>query len=352
MISFLINYVTKIEGVTIETDEKRNLFITKNTTNPNVYPCLVAHMDEVPRYTAEREIIYKKGKAFGRYVKTKAQCGLGADDKNGIYISLHLLSALPDVKICFTTEEEIGALGAREAALNLNFFQDCRFLIEPDRRGSSDLITQTNGMKVTSQEFLDDIADLMTEFKFKTATGTFTDIGELKDTVDLSAVNVSCGYYSAHSHSEYTILSELENTLNFIYRIITLNDKVYEHKATSAYNYYRGRKGSNHYDWDWDSYDYGYGSASNHGSRKNNKSHTTNYSGGQTTRAGTVVYDSRKDFNTHSSKNGYDKDKYGYSRNDNLDNNSVLDEAVNKCAACRDFDCMRCTHYEDMYSSY
>ena len=28
-----------------EMDDENNLFITKNTTNPAVYPCLVAHMD-------------------------------------------------------------------------------------------------------------------------------------------------------------------------------------------------------------------------------------------------------------------------------------------------------------------
>ena len=45
MITYILNFCYTIEGMQFEMDDENNLFITKNTTNPAVYPCLVAHMD-------------------------------------------------------------------------------------------------------------------------------------------------------------------------------------------------------------------------------------------------------------------------------------------------------------------
>lgn len=45
MITYILNFCYTIEGIKFEMDDENNLFITKNTTNPAVYPCLVAHMD-------------------------------------------------------------------------------------------------------------------------------------------------------------------------------------------------------------------------------------------------------------------------------------------------------------------
>ena len=229
MTTFIMNYCYKIEGITVEFDEDWNLFITKNTTNPESFPCLVAHQDEILRYTGLKRVRIKGNKIYGYYVNNGKQCGLGLDDCFGIYICLHLLKTQPDLKICFTVQEEYGCLGAETAALNIDFFDNCRYLIEPDRRGGSDLITRTNGLDVTSDEFLKDIDSLLEKYKYKEAIGTMTDIGTLKENVNLSAINVSCGYYNAHTHAEYGNLTELQKCLNFINEVINNNDKIYPH---------------------------------------------------------------------------------------------------------------------------
>ena len=51
MITYILNFCYTIEGIQFEMDDENNLFITKNTTNPAVYPCLVAHLDEILHYT-------------------------------------------------------------------------------------------------------------------------------------------------------------------------------------------------------------------------------------------------------------------------------------------------------------
>lgn len=150
-------------------DHYNNLFITKNTSNPDVYPCLVAHMDEAQDYIGEKELMVKGDFIYGRYKKDKKQCGLGADDSNGICIALQLLKVLPNLKICFTTEEEIGAQGATEAARNKEFFLNVQYLIQADRRGKSDLITHSNGIEITSELFFEHIADICDKYDYTPA---------------------------------------------------------------------------------------------------------------------------------------------------------------------------------------
>lgn len=279
-------------------DDANNLFITKDTTNPKVFPCLVAHLDEILHYNGVKCAKIKGNKIFGYYKKTGKQCGLGLDDCFGIYICLHCLWCLPDVKVCFTTQEEMGCIGAETASLNIDFFENCRFLLQADRMGGQDLITHTNGIDVTSDEFLKDIDPLLEKYKYKEARGTMTDIGTLKENINLSAVNISCGYYCAHTHKEYGNITELQNCLNFIIEIIKLNDKVYEHTSDLTYSY-----GS----WNFNYKDYyeedledalypGYG-----GSRTKNRK--------------TSYQDSDEDF---------------------------YNELANKCRYCKDYDCENC----------
>lgn len=256
MITFIINFIKNIKGIYIELDHYGNLFVTKNTTNPDTYVCIVAHTDEILHYNALKEILFKKDIVFAKSTKDSKQCGLGADNSNGIYIALHLLQVLSDIKVCFTVEEEIGGIGAEEASNNTEFFIDVRYLLQADRRGKSDMITTTNGIEIASKEFISDLKPIMEEYKYSQNIGTFTDVGILCEELYLCGLNISCGYYNEHRHTEYTNTKELENCLNFIKKIIlTLNSTTYplvinrsykRYKHSDYYNY------SSYYDWEDD----------------------------------------------------------------------------------------------------
>ena len=248
MISFILNYCYKIPHLTFSMDKESNLFITKNTTNPEKYACVVAHMDTVHDFASARELVIHNGIISARYIKSGIQCGLNADDCNGILVALQLLETLPNLKVCFTTQEEMGGVGAREAANNIEFFLDVQYLIQADRRGNSDLITHTNGINSASEKFVEDIQSLMDKYNYSEKTGTFTDIGVLADELLISGVNVSCGYYNEHTFRETCNISELNNCLNFIHDIIVTLDnqdamysiqsqKSYKHYSNTGYNY-------------------------------------------------------------------------------------------------------------------
>lgn len=228
VVSFIINYCYSVlpnQKLKFEIDCYNNLFITKNTSNPEGYACVIAHMDCIQKYLTKRKFIIQNGYIRAVY-KNGLSAGLGADDSNGIWVALRLLEEVDNIKVVFTTEEESGGMGAEEASENIDFFSDVRFMIQADRRGSSDLITHTNGIDSASKQFIDDIAHITKKYNYKINSGTFTDVGILSENLLISGVNISCGYHNEHTDKEYTNLESLENCYNYIKEIILyLNDK-------------------------------------------------------------------------------------------------------------------------------
>ena len=239
IISFVINHCYGIPNLTFEMDHYNNLFITKNTTNPDYYACVLAHMDQVITHKSPFGISIHNGVISGYHKSDKTPCSLGLDDKVGICIALQLLKELPDLKIVLTTEEEMGAIGAREATTNVDFLNNVRYFLQADRKGCSDFITFTNGLNVVSPEFVVDVSPIMQRYGYSQNHGTLTDVGEFCEELEISGCNLSCGYYLQHSSKEYGILDQMTNCLNLMEEIIrTLpEDKVYDLEVVSPYKY-------------------------------------------------------------------------------------------------------------------
>lgn len=69
-------------------------------------------------------------------------------------------------------------------------------------------------------------------FGYKETDGLMTDIEQLKEQgLNVSCVNLSCGYYEPHTDNEYTSKKDLLNCLRFIEHIITNCKKTYKHEA-------------------------------------------------------------------------------------------------------------------------
>ena len=248
MKTFINNVLSKIEGVFFKEDTYGNILITKGEISAeDYYPCIIAHMDTVHDFVkgysvnVETEDNYTKVWATcsqyqetPRLVSGKNQsnlAGIGGDDKCGIWIALKLLEELPTLKVIFTVEEESGAVGASN--LDSSFFDNVGYLIEGDRKGNSDLITNIWD-DICSREFLSTISNVMEEYQYNETFGMLTDIAAIKeDNINLSAVNVSVGYYNPHSKEEFIIIEDLLTATSFIRDCIeVLGYKKYEHTST------------------------------------------------------------------------------------------------------------------------
>ena len=229
IITFICKWTSKnVPNSNIDLDwNTGNIYITKGTSND--YPCIVAHLDQVQEHHPTDFIaIETRELIFGYSPKERKFCGLGADDKNGIWLALKCLQRFDEIKVAFFVGEEVGCIGSSKA--NMDFFDDCRFVIQPDRRGSNDLVTSISGLTLCSDEFIKDIHP--EKFGYKETDGLMTDIEQLKEQgLNVSCVNLSCGYYEPHTDNEYTSKKDLLNCLRFIEHIITNCKKTYRHKA-------------------------------------------------------------------------------------------------------------------------
>ena len=236
---FIWNWVRQtVPDAKIECDKPGNLYITKGKST--TFPCIVAHMDQVQEKHSKDFIAYEaEDIIIGFSPKIREQQGLGADDKCGLWIGLKCLQKFDCLKLAFFVGEEVGCKGSGLA--NMAFFDDCRFVIEPDRKGAEDLITQIGWTPLCSDDFLKDIG--FKKFGYKETDGMMTDIEALKDNgLMLSCINLSCGYYKPHSNEEFVYKPALLNCLAFVDHIIKTCTKVYPHIDNTAYyerqNYY------------------------------------------------------------------------------------------------------------------
>lgn len=238
MINFILQYCRFNKQVLIEMDNEKNLFITKNINNSTYMPCIIAHMDTVFYFDFPRKLIQNGNFISAINAKTKKSCGLTADDSNGIYCALRLLNVLPAIKICFTTQEEVGGIGALKATENVEFFKNVNFLLQADRKGHSDIIIHTNGEKIASEAFITDISPIIKKYDYTFERGIFTDVGEIACEIGISGINISCGYYNEHTEKEICNIQELHKCLNLMKKIITTirNKKPYKVEFPS-FNY-------------------------------------------------------------------------------------------------------------------
>ena len=244
--------VAKDYGATeIFQDAAGNLLITKGKSE--TYPCVAAHMDQVQTlHSKDFQVVEVQGDIIGYSPKHHQQMGLGADDKNGIYICLEMLHKFDAIKVAFFVGEECGCIGSSK--VDLHFFADCRYIIQPDRKGKSDLITSMFCGEVCSKEFIDAIG--YKEYGYKIDHGSITDVGTLVERgVGISCLNLSCGYYDAHTDHEICVIAELENCMNFVSHIIDTLTDVYPFDYAGYGDYlYGGYSRYNAFDNDWDEY--------------------------------------------------------------------------------------------------
>lgn len=224
MIKFIKDFCKDAE---VKEDEHHNVYVTKGKAD--TYPCIVAHTDQVQ---SRRCVPFICGDLIiGTNKKQDSFEGLGADDKNGIWVALKCFEKFDAIKLAFFPGEEIGCSGSRQA--DLKFFDDCRFVLQCDRRNAGDFITSISSIELCSKKFVTDCK--LKDFGYKTTSGLSTDVGELKSRgLKVCCANISCGYYEAHSSKEYTRISELQNCLAFVENIVTNLTSVYKHTYTRS----------------------------------------------------------------------------------------------------------------------
>lgn len=174
---------------------------------------LVAHLDTVHAETVKTICRSDDGNIL------MSPEGIGGDDRCGVY-ALTKIFEQSQVKpfLLFTCDEETGGEGAR-------FFckvhsqnklppevDNLKMIVEIDRRGSLDAVYYDCG----NTKF----EDYITSKGFVTAQGSFSDISLIAPELDTAAVNLSSGYYNAHTQHEFINLKELQATIEKVLEMV------------------------------------------------------------------------------------------------------------------------------------
>lgn len=175
---------------------------------------LVAHLDTVHREPVKDICVTHDGNIL------MSPQGIGGDDRCGVYA---LVSVYETAKtkpwLLFTCDEEIGGRGAEEFCTQYEqgklpkALDKLKCLVEIDRRGSEDAVYYD----CDNEEFEAYISGK----GFVTAFGSFSDISYLAPTLGVAAVNLSSGYYNAHTQHEYINRTQINAVIEKVVDIVT-----------------------------------------------------------------------------------------------------------------------------------
>lgn len=237
---------------------------------------LTAHMDTVHKKLVTDYYEDIQTDKNGKVTHTiSSPQGIGGDDRCGIYAILKIIESGYIPYVLFCEEEEIGGVGSNKFCKTkyITELSNLKFLIELDRANANDLVFYSN----TNQDWIDWVED---ETNWKKSWGTFSDISHLSPACEISSVNLSCGYYKAHTVYEYVVMEELLETIEMTKHLLDASKKVeafvYEERKYSTryygmyntfggedyddsddldYYYYRKCNGSNYgINYDYSSY--------------------------------------------------------------------------------------------------
>ncbi len=212
----LLNYLS---NKLLKYYKSRNIKTTENYiyVKGSLPICLVSHLDTVHK-TDPVDFYYdvKRKELF-------SPTGIGGDDRCGVYIILELLERNLRPSIIFCCDEEIGCVGASAFTKDYKTINNINWFLEFDRRGRNDVVAYDDNNEELTKVF--------ESFGFKNNFGSFSDISELAPAYGISAVNISSGYYNAHTTKEYIKMDDLE-------WIIDISEKILKSKyVNNKYEY-------------------------------------------------------------------------------------------------------------------
>ena len=230
-------------------DSLGNIY-TKNAIEGSRRILVNAHMDTVA--SAPAEIIVEKHKD-DVIVRSSNNQVIGADDKNGVWSVLRLLSdksVRVPISALICVSEEVGCVGSDFAMKNhAEWFKDCIFCVTIDRRGNTDIVIENMDIVLSSDTMQKQLAEWGKAFGLRTTEGSISDVSNIVKSLEINGINLFAGYYNAHSGREYTSMRDLAKSYKFQLELLPLihsylvsnPDKVKFTETTKSYSWAQTR---------------------------------------------------------------------------------------------------------------
>lgn len=193
---------------------------------------LVAHLDTVFAY-GKRQIYYDQEQQV-----IWSPNGLGADDRAGVFAILRIIQDGYRPTVIFTTDEELGCLGADQLVLDYPEIPwPINYIIELDRQGANDCVFYN----CRNDEF----EAYIQKFGFASDFGSFSDISAICPNWGVAGVNLSIGYINEHTLQETLHVKFWRRTVKKVEEMLSVESipsfqyipRYTERKHSTAYSF-------------------------------------------------------------------------------------------------------------------
>ncbi len=236
----------------LQEDEFGNLFIKIGESDA----MFTSHLD-----TATSTLTHVKHEFDGNIIKTDGTTILGADDKAGVTIMLHMIKHNIPGLYYFFLGEEVGCVGSKKlrGKLETEKIEGINKVISFDRRGTSSVITFQASSRCCSDKFGEALSAELNKheetFSYKNdPTGVYTDSAQFTK-IYPECTNISVGYQNEHTFTELQDIEHLDKLAQACLKV-DWNSLPVERDPSKVEYSYGGYYGGG---WDWDEdWSYGY----------------------------------------------------------------------------------------------
>jgi hypothetical protein len=200
----------------LNTDEFGNLYIEIGTTTT----MFASHLDTATKADCPVKHVFDNN-----IIKTDGTSILGADDKAGVTIMLHMIEKKIPGLYYFFLGEEVGCVGSKKLAEKLkttNIYPHIKKCISFDRRGTKSVISFQFGTRCCSDNFAKDLSskiNSVSTLKLEPdPTGLYTDSAQFIK-IFPECTNISVGYQNEHTFNELQDIVYLEQLADAVIKI-------------------------------------------------------------------------------------------------------------------------------------
>jgi hypothetical protein len=250
---------SEIDG--LQSDEFGNLLVKIGESDV----MFTSHLDTATSANVEVKHVFD-----GDIIKTDGTTILGADDKAGVTIMIHMIKNQIPGLYYFFLGEEVGCIGSKKVAgvQKDKKIEGINKVISFDRRSTNSVITYQSSQRCASDAFGKALSNEFNKadetFKYEIDEG-----GVLTDSYQFIKIypectNISVGYQSEHTFSETQNITHLEKLAEACLKVDWNGLPVERDPSKTEYKSYYNGWGYSSYNSGWDyGYDYSGGGYSN-----------------------------------------------------------------------------------------
>ena len=239
----------------LEEDEFGNLFIKVGESDV----MFTSHLDTATSANTPVNHVFDNN-----IIKTDGKSILGADDKAGVTIMLHMIQNNIPGLYYFFLGEEVGCIGSKKVAAvqKETKIEGINKVISFDRRGTKSIITYQSSQRCCSDKFGSALSEQLnladSTFKYENdPTGVLTDSVQFIK-IYSECTNISVGYQSEHTYSESQDIEHLTKLAEACLKVDWNGLPVERDPSVDDYMSYGRSYGGYYGSPGWDDYDYGY----------------------------------------------------------------------------------------------